>query len=150
MPQVLAPSDVLKLGMIVAFYNYQGPEEQGCVLSEWLLRLWMVLLFELVCKFLVQVCVAKPAVAAFLVSLVLFGETCWNVYGLYLFFRWREEMQCSEGALLTFKIALGLFIASNVSAVLLVCCRAEPAKPPVTEPAGPPSAVEQGTKPHSN
>lgn len=145
MPQVLAPSDVLKLGMVVAFYSYQGAEEQDCVVSEWLLKLWIVLLFELVCKFLVQTCVTKPALASFLVSLVVFGETCWNMYGLYLFFRWREVMQCSEGTLLAFKIALGLFIACNVSAVLLTCCRAESTKPPATE-----SVVPQVAKPRSN
>jgi hypothetical protein len=150
MPQVLAPSDVLKLAMVASFYFYPVAEESDCVLSYWLLMLWKVLMFELVYKLLVQVCVARAALASLLVSLVLFGETCWNMYGLYMFFKWRETMQCREETLLAFKIALGLYLASNVSAVLLSFCRgSEPAKHSVVKPADPNSA-EQSSKPHNN
>lgn len=147
MPQVLAPSDVLKLAMVVTLYSYQIAEESDCVLSYWLQTLWKVLIFELVYKLLVQVCVSKAALASFLVSLVLFGETCWNMYGLYLFFKWRDVMQCREETLLAFKIALGLYIATNVSAVLLSCCQgSEPAKQSPAKPTDP----LQSSKPHTN
>ena len=115
--QVLLPMDVVKLGMVIAYVVYQGSLEQDCPLVPWLANLWKMLLGELVLKFLTQSCCSKLTVAKVIISLVLFGETVWNIYGLYLFFT-RQEV-CKDETELAFKIAIGLYIASNVSAMLL-------------------------------
>jgi len=152
MSQVLAPTDVLKLGMVAAFYLTQGlGSDPNCLLSEWLLTLWKVLVFELICKFMIQACISRSSLASFLVSLVLLGETGWNIYGLYLFFKRPEPMRCSESTYQAFQIALGLYVASNLAAILLGCCRAaEPAKPQIAEPVGLRSRTPDRMKTHSN
>lgn len=152
MTQVIAPTDVLKLAMVAGFYLYGGLDDQSCALSWWLQTLWKVLIFELGYKLMIQACVTATVLASFLVYLVLICETCWNLYGLYLFFANQDSIRCRWETLLCFKIALGLYIASNISAVLLVLCRS-PEKPHIAEPPGLRSLTPERTKlnkPHSN
>lgn len=151
MSQVLAPPDVLKLGMVAAFYVTQGlGSDPNCQLSEWLLTLWKVLVFELICKFMIQACVARNSLTSFLVSLILIGETGWNIYGIYLFIKRPEPMRCSEETYQAFQIALGLYVVSNFAAMLLGCCRAaEPPKPKIAQPESLRPRTPDGTKLHS-
>ena len=155
MSQVLSPTDVLKLGMAAAFYVFQGLSvDSNCVLSEWLLNLWKMLVFEIMCKFLIQACDLRNVLTSIMLFFIQLGEAGWNLYGLYLFFQRPQPMRCTEETSLAFQIALGLYVASNVSAVLLGCCHAaEPPKPKLSDPAGLRSRTPERTaspKPHSN
>lgn len=122
--QVIFPMDVVKLGMVIAYAMYQSHWQSTCSLAPWLFNLWKIMLGELGLKFLTQACCPRLQLTNLLISFVLLAETGWNVYGLYLYFT-RSE-QCSEETELAFKVALGLYVASNFSAILLSLFRPAP------------------------